>query len=382
MPDLSTRINALIAYLFLGPIILLAKSGTPLADTYVRGHAKRASLIIVLWGLAFFIYRSLHGYLTFGIFGISLDLIIVSAIVSITLVTLIVWAYRAYHGNPASEASWWSLSLSQNTLVEWVYSEEERIRIIGSFIPWIGVIIAYLHPSRETLIWRKIGSFFAFIILTTLVFLSGTTTTLMLMLTIWYIALIVVTAVQLFVSSRFLEFSLYSKIPTYTGLDAHIKSSILMGYEYCRIAFGGKASSSYLEVYKSLLSDSETINSPSVPYFMPTWIIWLPIINVITLPCLWQIRYREYTPVIIQWFALTSLTTLIIIVYGLSSQMGLYLLFPIIALIVESWTNTNTRAPITSIVVDLYYLFTRGRAKIAEIKKNGEEKVGYSYEMK
>ena len=36
MPDLSTRINALIAYLFLGPILLLAKSGTPLAEPYVR----------------------------------------------------------------------------------------------------------------------------------------------------------------------------------------------------------------------------------------------------------------------------------------------------------------------------------------------------------
>jgi hypothetical protein len=37
--------------------------------------------------------------------------------------------------------------------------------------------------------------------------------------------------------------------------------------------------------------------------------------------------------------------------------MGLYLLFPIIALIVESRVNIATRAPITSIAVDLYGLF-------------------------
>ena len=90
MPDISTRINALIAYLFLGPIMLLAKGGTPLADPYVRGHARRASLIIMIGAIVFALYRSIHGYLAFGIFGISIDLIIVSAIVSITLLALII----------------------------------------------------------------------------------------------------------------------------------------------------------------------------------------------------------------------------------------------------------------------------------------------------
>lgn len=46
---------------------------------------------------------------------------------------------------------------------------------------------------------------------------------------------------------------------------------------------------------------------------------------------------------------------------------------------VGSRANTSTRAPITSIVVDLYQLFTRGQAKVAEIKQNGEEKVNHVY---
>ncbi len=97
MPDISTRINALIAYLFLGPIMLLAKSGTPLADPYVRGHAKRASMIIAAGALIFVLYRSLHDLLDVAIFGISLALIIVTAIVSITLLILMMGGYRAYH---------------------------------------------------------------------------------------------------------------------------------------------------------------------------------------------------------------------------------------------------------------------------------------------
>lgn len=382
MSDLSTRINALIAYLFLGPIMLLARSGTPLADPYVRWHAKKASLIMVLGLMAFALYRSFHGYLTFGIFGISLDLIIVSLIVSGTLLMLIVWAYRAYHGVSASESSWWSIGLSGNTLTEWAYSEEDRIRIIASFIPWIGIIIEHLHPSRETEIWRKVGSFFAFIILTTLIFLSGTTTTLMFILTTWYIALIVVTGVQLFVSSRFLEFSLYTKIPTYIELEAHIKSSILTGYDFFRVAFGGVRWVSYHDRYQSLIWKYQTIQQSNSPYFIPIWIVWLPMANLITLPSLWQVKYREYIPVILQWLTLTSLTIIIIWIYGLSSQMWLYLLFPIITLVIGARDNIHTRAPLMSIASDLYQLFTRGKEKMAEIQKNGEEKVGYSYEVK
>jgi hypothetical protein len=89
MPDISTRINALIAYLFLGPIMLFARPGTPLADQYVQSHSRRASLIIAIGAIVFALYHSLHSYLAFGIFGISIDLIIVSLIVSITLLALI-----------------------------------------------------------------------------------------------------------------------------------------------------------------------------------------------------------------------------------------------------------------------------------------------------
>jgi hypothetical protein len=90
MPDISTRINALIAYLFLGPLLLLAKSGTPLANPYVRGHAKKASIIILTGIILFLIYRFLKEFLMFSIFGFSIDIIILTMIVSCTLTALIV----------------------------------------------------------------------------------------------------------------------------------------------------------------------------------------------------------------------------------------------------------------------------------------------------
>lgn len=47
----QSRINAMIAYLFLAPIFLLVRQDTPIGHPYVRGHAKRASLIMAI-GLA------------------------------------------------------------------------------------------------------------------------------------------------------------------------------------------------------------------------------------------------------------------------------------------------------------------------------------------
>ncbi len=137
-------------------------------------------------------------------------------------------------------------------------------------------------------------------ILTSIVFLSGTTTTLILILTLAYIGLIVATAVQLFGFSRFLEFSLYSLIPTYAELDAHIKSAILSAYDFCRIAFGGQKRTNYQTHYTQILSENTVIKKATIPYFAPTWIVAIPGVNLITLASLWQSQYREYTPLIVQ----------------------------------------------------------------------------------
>ncbi|HRI36624.1 MAG TPA: hypothetical protein PK765_06260 [bacterium] len=45
MLDPKTRTNALIAYFFLGWAFLLARGNPDFAHPYVRGHAKRATLI-------------------------------------------------------------------------------------------------------------------------------------------------------------------------------------------------------------------------------------------------------------------------------------------------------------------------------------------------
>ena len=93
----QSRINAVISYFFLGPIFLLAKSGTPLAETYVRNHAKKASKIILFSFIVLLIYLFfIRNFLNFSILGITLDTICLIAIIGGCLGFLIRGAYGAY----------------------------------------------------------------------------------------------------------------------------------------------------------------------------------------------------------------------------------------------------------------------------------------------
>jgi hypothetical protein len=381
MPDISTRINALIAYLFLGPLLLLAKNWTPLAEPYVRWHAKRASLIILMGIVSFIGYRYIKWLIGLSILGFSLEVIILTILVSCTLTALMVWAYRAFNWVTADESTWKSFHMPDNTMDVGTYSEEDKIRIIASFIPFVWILVANKYRTEEIIIWRKVGTLFLILILTNLIFLEGTTTTLALVITLTYIGLIVTTAVYLFGFSRFLSFSFYSMIPTFYEFDAHIKAACITLFSFFRIAFGWEKRSNYSEQYSIYLERNQRIIVPTIEYFAPNWIFAIPGINLITIPSLWQLKYQEYTPLILQWIFLSLLAWSSIMLYGQASQVGLFLLFPIIALIIGSGTNLLTRAPLTSIMIDIYDLFGQGKAKIAAIKENGEEKVGYSYEV-
>jgi hypothetical protein len=382
MLDITIRINAIIAYLFLGPIILLAKKDTPLGDSFVRWHAKRASIIILIGIIAFFCYRFMHSFLVFWVFGVTFDVIVLTLIVSWTFLALIAWAYQAYNGVLANEFSLKSFSLPNSTTHEWDYSDESKIRIIASFIPLFWIIVANLYPMNETLIWRKIGSLVTFLLLTSILFFSGTTSTLTLIITVIYIWLLVVTTVQLFGFSRFFRFEFYDKIPSYLELDAHFKASIITILDFCRIAFGKEKNSDYQTRYSRYLAMNMRTENAETSYFMPKWLIAIPFVNLITIPSLRQPKYREYLPFILQWLLITLLMSSIIYFYWLESQMGLYLLFPIITLIMESKENILARGPLTSFVVDLCILFSMSQSKIAEIKMKWEEKASFTYETK
>ena len=82
----------MISYFFLGPLFLLAKKDTPLADSYVKGHAKRASIIIGITCMIYITYAFLLKGWVIGISlpgGIGLHTIVLALIVGICILFLL-----------------------------------------------------------------------------------------------------------------------------------------------------------------------------------------------------------------------------------------------------------------------------------------------------
>lgn len=81
------RINAMISYFFLGPLFLLAKSGTPLSMNYVKGHAKNASKIIFFFVLSVIAYFFVKPWVNFSIPGVGIHIhtVILGSIVVLAL---------------------------------------------------------------------------------------------------------------------------------------------------------------------------------------------------------------------------------------------------------------------------------------------------------
>lgn len=101
MYEQTERINAAISYLFLGPLFLFAKKNTPFAHPFVQAHAKQASKIIGLGIIGIGIYVFIREYLTYGLFGISLQWVILGIFMTVFLGTLLLGGYNAFRGKEA-----------------------------------------------------------------------------------------------------------------------------------------------------------------------------------------------------------------------------------------------------------------------------------------
>lgn len=371
----------MIAYFFLAPIFLLVRPGTPIGHPYVRWHARRASLImlgglVVILSYVFLI----QGLVTFQVFGISLDSLILTVIMSVLIWYLIHGAYRAYHGVSATEMGEIHIELD-TTHEAGGYSEEQKVRILASFIPFIGMSIASRNSGNEYQTGARIGSFFAFVCITLLAFFGGAVSALLFVVTLSGIILFIITGMYLFFRGEFFSVSLYQYIPSYASIEAHIAALCISTYDFLRVAFGGEKKETYRDIYTRKLWEYTQTLTPTWAYIMPAWIMAIPVVNLVTLPSLWLTNMREYKALVIEWLSLTLALGLIVWLYGFQSALGLYLLFPIMSLIVNNGKNIIYRAPGTWVVLSLMKLFSQSKEKVAEIQET-KETVSFKYEEK
>lgn len=167
---------------------------------------------------------------------------------SVLIGYLVHGAYRAYHGVHSTEMREIHIELDSK-LVSGTYTEEEKVRILASFIPFVGMSIAAHNISAPYQIGRKVGSLFAFICITLLTFFGGAVSTLLFVVTLAAIVLFIITGMYLFLRGEFFSLGLYAYIPSYASIEAHIASISLSIYEFIRVAFGGEKRETYTDIY-------------------------------------------------------------------------------------------------------------------------------------
>jgi hypothetical protein len=393
MYDEQTRINATISYLFLGPIFLLARKGTPLAEKYVQDHAKRASLLILVSFGVYLAYYFARDFLSISLVGISLSSVILAILVTIILAILLHGAYFAYSGREANSLKLGDMFTgktgeshlldNENTDAS-TYSDEEKIRIVASFFPFVGIWLSSRYDRIEIQTGRRIASFMVAIIILTAFVSWGVG--LGVLFAIIYIGLIVITLVGLFVQKQFFSLGIYHSIPTYLEFEAHLFACVRYSWSFVRVIFGGEKKANYQEVYSEILVQKTSSSSQwgnngdwSVPYFMPLWLVGLPVFNLITLPSLFNSTYARYRDIVLQGITLTILFVLIGMTAGWNSSLETILLFPMIHLMSFASKDPDTRAPIVSLGVSLLHFISASKETINETAQKNEEKVSFSY---
>lgn len=371
----QTRINAAISYFFLGPFFLLSKKNSPFWEKFVQQHSKKATIII------FFMIITLSGIwifrdiLKYWIIGFDLYQIIFSVALIFFFLLLIKWSYQAFEWIEA----WKILSFSEikwKNLEEKKFTEEEKIRIFMSFLPFVGDFLQKKYNINEIKTISKVSNFLLFLLFSSWYF-GWNVNIFSSIIIIFWIIIAISTLVNLISSSKFLNLKFYSKVPSYHEFKAFLISILIMTKEYILVAFGKEKKNNLKQVFQDFYqkySEPKNINQ-KLPIYAK--IVAIPVINLIFLPILFQKKYQEH-----KWNILQAifLTILFVIIFWFKKWYLLYFLsFAIVDLFLEADKNTNINAPIVSIIKGILTKSKNTIEKINELNNFEEtEKINFN----
>jgi len=143
----------MVSYFFLGWLMLFSKN-PEWNEPFVRMHAKNATKIHLLAIVIFTAYSLIvKDFVMFSLpfLRISLHTLLITIFFIVFLGVLIFDAYSAYHGKDAKETfSFWGKSTSLERENIESLGELEKMVILGSFLPFFGVIITHRYPNKYT----------------------------------------------------------------------------------------------------------------------------------------------------------------------------------------------------------------------------------------
>lgn len=161
----KVRNNASISYFFLGWLFLLAKNNPNFSDPFIKQHAKIATKGHILFFVTYFFYTYfLGGFLSYSIPVIQIT--IDHGVQIAFFATLTLFIIRGVYAGQKSESSKSTgdgnglFSLQGRIFRFSGASEAQRILLLLSHIPFIGMIVAKRFPNIVTTTGARVSSIF------------------------------------------------------------------------------------------------------------------------------------------------------------------------------------------------------------------------------
>ncbi len=327
-----------------------------------------------IFAIILVVFFQLQKYLFVQILGISLANIIFTALMVVFFLVMFTAGYRAFRGENHENLTFTNNQENMPIFQSQNFSDEQKIQILSSFLPIIGIFTTQKNILPEMKIGQKVGNFFFFLMIFFGILFDSFINFPTFFVLLAYIVIFVTTAVFLMTESKFFQPKQYQYIPIYHDVEAFLHASFSACKEFFKVAFGQEKKSSFQEKFQFYQQKYSEKIAIETPFWTHPIIIGIPILNLITIPSFFNKKFHEYQGNIAEGFFLTILAILLVI---FSDFYMLYLLiFPIATLIAEWKTNANVRAPITSIARNIFIFFYKTKKNINALQQNNvEEKI-------
>jgi hypothetical protein len=372
MIEQQARNNAMICYFFLGPIFLLARKNTPLSHPYVRLHAKKSSLILWAWIIGYILYLLIAPLIDWINIWIHLQTVLATWWLLVLFYFLLRGGYWAYQWNSEYgqfEESILKMEMTGEDIQS--HTEEDRMRYFWSFLPLLGIYLAEKYPSKYTQIGKNNGTL-SYVLIVCLIIYTGDTSLLSLIWILLYSILLAYIGVAILILHRFPGLSVLSSLPSSTSIESHIYTLFMSLIQFFWVIFWGSKKETYTELYAKIHTYRTQAVPYEQPYFMPRYMIAIPVVNIISLPSLFIKKYRENRANIVQWLLLSCITLWFWLQYGIGSNAIWLIFVPIVELGVYSMNNSNARAFLIDIIAELYRWSSNRKHEIKELAQHNE----------
>jgi hypothetical protein len=364
--------------LFISSAFLLNKEDPYLNNDFVKSHTKVAWLIHLGFALTIIIFLFIWTGINISFLWYSIDQIIAITIFFILSFLLVLWITKAHNGKKFKLGDSIELYKNQwllNTNWDWQITEQEKLEIILSKIPFIGHFI-YAKKSNNQLIENntKLNLIITTILLLLYIYWNTSLANLLLLV---YIIFVVFTAINLFTQDKIINLNL-EKVPFPNIIVNYLKALKIYLWNY----FSSKKDfSNYNNILsqiieknkqKKLQFNEEIKNKDN--FKLPKIIIYIPILNFISL---FNFNTKEKRH-IINWILLSILFIILWLIKWFYNSYQLILLLPLsfwLAFLL-AW-KYDYKIPF---LYDFYELFTFTKSKTKEAvetlkEKQKEEKV-------